>query len=130
MISHLGLIRTFLRLIMNNANMQGDGTEHRLERFSRIQKDALVLLLLCKEKGTAIVPFTRLLGFINSVPDSQDVAEPNLRKSLKTLQQNGYVWKYRNKNDLTVSFELTSSGELQATSFRVRRLEAWGQADE
>lgn len=119
-----------IRLIMNNANMQGDGTEHRLERFSRIQKDALVLLLLCKEKGTAIVPFTRLLGFINSVPDSQDVAEPNLRKSLKTLQQNGYVWKYRNKHDLTVSFELTSSGELQATSFRVRRLEAWGQADE
>ena len=77
---------------MNNANMQGDGTEHRLERFSRIQKDALVLLLLCKEKGTAIVPFTRLLGFINSVPDSQDVAEPNLRKSLKTLQQNGYAF--------------------------------------
>ena len=115
---------------MNNANMQGDGTEHRLERFSRIQKDALVLLLLCKEKGTAIVPFTRLLGFINSVPDSQDVAEPNLRKSLKTLQQNGYVWKYRNKNDLTVSFELTSSGELQATSFRVLRLEDWGNADE
>ncbi|MFZ4361676.1 hypothetical protein [Citrobacter freundii complex sp. 2024EL-00748] len=104
---------------MNNANMQGDGTEHRLERFSRIQKDALVLLLLCKEKGTAIVPFTRLLGFINSVPDSQDVAEPNLRKSLKTLQQNGYVWKYRGQ-----------SRELQATSFRVRRLEAWGQADE
>uniref|UniRef100_UPI001C3E4D2A hypothetical protein n=1 Tax=Salmonella enterica TaxID=28901 RepID=UPI001C3E4D2A len=49
---------------------------------------------------------------------------------IDSSQQNGYVWKYRNKNDLTVSFELTSSGELQATSFRVRRLEAWGQADE
>ncbi|ECC9905334.1 hypothetical protein D9Q44_22930, partial [Salmonella enterica subsp. enterica] len=119
-----------IRLIMINANMQSHGTEHSLERFSRIQKDALVLLLLCKEKGTAIVPFTRLLGFINSVPDCKDVAESNLRKSLKTLQQNGYVWKYRNKHDLTVSFELTSPGEIQASSFRVRRLEAWGQADE
>ena len=115
---------------MINANMQSHGTEHSLERFSRIQKDALVLLLLCKEKGTAIVPFTRLLGFINSVPDCKDVAESNLRKSLKTSQQNGYVWKYRNKHDLTVSFELTSPGEIQASSFRVRRLEAWGQADE
>ncbi|MBD3698261.1 hypothetical protein IE981_30350 [Klebsiella pneumoniae] len=65
------IISHMIRLIMNNANMQGDGTEHRLERFSRIQKDALVLLLLCKEKGTAIVPFTGLLGFINSVPDSR-----------------------------------------------------------
>lgn len=115
---------------MINANMQSHGTEHNLKRSSRIQKDALVLLLLCKEKGTAIVPFTRLLGFVDSVPNCEGVAESNFRKSLKTLQQNGYVWEHRNKHDLTVSLKLASPGEVQASSFRVQRLKAWGQANE
>lgn len=113
-------------VIMSDGSVNSTG---RTERFSRIQKDVLVLLLLCKEKGTALVPFTRLLGFINSVPGYQDVAESNLRKSLKTLQQNGYVWKYRNKNDLTVSFELTTSGETPASAYRIARVEAWEMGD-
>ncbi|QQE41573.1 hypothetical protein [Enterobacter asburiae] len=114
---------------MNNANMQGDGTEHRLERFSVFRRMRWYFFF-CAKKKHCDSAIHQVLGFINSVPDSQDVAEPNLRKSLKHCSKMAMYGSTGTKTILQFSFELTSSGELQATSFRVRRLEAWGQADE